>query len=192
VDLGDPEVRPGAPHPRFDARVFTPQERAALAASTAPNRLRWALWAAKEAGYKLARKLDPKTPFSPRRFAVRLDALLGGRVEWPGGAARVEVRARGEALHATATDGAAAARRLVRGVALLDAGGDPSRAARELALRRTAERLGLAPAELRVEQRGRIPCLRRGARRLDLSLSHHGRLVAFACDPGALFAGKRR
>ena len=30
IDLGDPETRPGARHPRFDARVFTREERAAL------------------------------------------------------------------------------------------------------------------------------------------------------------------
>lgn len=193
VDLGDAEARAGAPHPRFDARVFAPAERAALAASAAPNRLRWAFWAAKEATFKLARKLDPKTVFAPSRFVVGFDAELRGRVAWPGGSARVEVLAEGEAIHATATDGAPAARRLVRGVARLDAGGDPSRAARDLALCRVADRLGLAPEGLRVEKRGRIPCLRLAdARRLDLSLSHHGRLVAFACDPGPLAGGRAR
>ena len=48
VDLGDAETRGGPSHPRFDARVFAPAELAALAASAAPNRLRWSLWAAKE------------------------------------------------------------------------------------------------------------------------------------------------
>ena len=52
VDLRDPEVQPGASHPRFDRRVFAPEERSALAASGARERLRWILWAAKEAGRK--------------------------------------------------------------------------------------------------------------------------------------------
>jgi phosphopantetheinyl transferase (holo-ACP synthase) len=183
VDLGDPEARPGAQHPRFDARVLAPSERAALAASAAPDRLRWVLWAAKEAAYKLARKLDPRAPFSPRRFVVSLDARWRGRVEWPGGAARVEVCRAGAVVHATAMDSDADAARVVRGVARLDAGADPSRAARDLARRRVAERLGCSEDELRVERRGRIPSLHLpGAGVLDLSLSHHGRLVAFACE----------
>jgi phosphopantetheinyl transferase (holo-ACP synthase) len=183
VDLGDPEAGPGAQHPRFDARVFSPRERAALAASPAPHRLRWALWAAKEAAYKLARKLDPGARFSPRRYAVGLDARRPVRVAWPGGAARVEVRQAGDAVHATATEIGSDAARVVRGVARLEAGDDPSRAARELAVRRVAERLGIATEGLRVERRGRIPrlCLPDGGA-LDLSLSHHGRLVAFACE----------
>jgi hypothetical protein len=46
-----------------------------------------------------------------------------------------------------------------------------------------AERLGLAAGEMRVERRGRIPrLLLPGAGALDLSLSHHGRLVSFACE----------
>ena len=37
VDLADPEARADALHPRFDARVFAPAERAALAASADPG-----------------------------------------------------------------------------------------------------------------------------------------------------------
>ena len=39
VDLGDPECREARLHPRFDARVFTPEERTALRGSDAPARL---------------------------------------------------------------------------------------------------------------------------------------------------------
>jgi phosphopantetheinyl transferase (holo-ACP synthase) len=195
VDLGDPEARPGAQHPRFDARVFAPCERAALAASPAPDRLRWVLWAAKEAAYKLARQLDPTASFWPRRYLVDLDARRRGRVAWPAGAASVEVRRVGDAVHATATEPGSDAARVVRGVARLESGDDPSRAARELAVCRVAERLGLAAGGLRVERRGRIPRLRLpGGGALDLSLSHHGRVVAFACelDEASLACGSLR
>ena len=64
VDLADPEVRGGPAHPRFDARVFSPPERRALESESAPNRLRWTLWAAKEAAYKLAVKRDPNAIFA--------------------------------------------------------------------------------------------------------------------------------
>ena len=200
VDLGDPEARDGAQHPRFDARVFASVERAALAESPAAVRLRWILWAAKEAAYKLARKLDPGVVFSPSRFVVSLgpaasearsepqasevlgpDALRG-RVSWPGGLARVEVRELGGAVHAIARDGDGQCV-LVRGVATLEPGDDPSRAARGLAVRRVARRLGLDPRDLGVVRRGRIPSLALpGGGALELSLSHHGCFVAFACE----------
>jgi hypothetical protein len=183
VDLGDPETRESALHPRFDARVFAPAERAALAASAAPGRLRWILWAAKEAAYKLARKRDPGIAFSPSRFVVSFDARLRGRVAWPGGGALVRLLRAGEAVHATARDGDPTGGGLVRGVARLDAGDDPSRAARELALQRVAERLALDRRELRILRRGRIPSLGvPGGHALDLSLSHHGGFVSFACE----------
>lgn len=58
-----------------------------------------------------------------------------------------------------------------------------SRAVRRLALDRIATRLGVAPARLSITKRDRIPELRVDGARFgaDLSLSHHGRVVAFAC-----------
>ena len=76
VDLLDSEALPGAAHPRFDRRVFASSERQALAGSRTPVRLRWRLWAAKEAAYKAARKIDPRTVFSASRFVVDLDMGL--------------------------------------------------------------------------------------------------------------------
>src|SRR5262245_24406175 len=187
VDLDDPEARDGAQHPRFDARVFAAAERAVLAASPAPVRLRWVLWAAKEAAYKLARKLDPGVVFSPPGFAVSLSpakarGVLRGRVCWRGGLLRVEVRELGGAVHAIAKDGGRQGG-LVHGVASLGPCDDPSLAARDLAVRRVAERLGLDASGLRVLRRGRIPSLALpGGGALALSLSHHGRFVAFACE----------
>ena len=70
VDLRDPESRPEAIHNRFDARVFTSDERKALSASAAAHELRWTLWAAKESAYKVAKKLDPTVRFLPRDFVV--------------------------------------------------------------------------------------------------------------------------
>ena len=78
VDLRDPESAPETLHPRFDTRVFSEAERAAIAASPDAARLRWKLWAAKEAAYKLARKISPTTIFAPARFEVALGDV--GRV----------------------------------------------------------------------------------------------------------------
>ncbi len=46
VDLHDPESSPEALHARFDARVFTTDERVLLSASDSMHELRWTLWAA--------------------------------------------------------------------------------------------------------------------------------------------------
>ena len=182
VDLGDPEAAPGASHPRFDARVFAAPERAWIAASRAPALARWSLWAAKEAAYKRARRLDPAVRFHPRRFAVELDCEgRRGRVRGPGGAARVRLERAGGAVHAVAFGSPEEEERIARGFAALAAGADPSLGARALAIDAVAGRLGERPEALRIERSGRVPALRLpDGRALALSLSHHGRFVAFA------------
>jgi len=184
VDLGDPETRPGARHPRFDARVFTREERALLSAAPDPERLRWSLWAAKEAAYKCLKKLAPETCFSPVRFAVQLEA---GRVDCGGRRLRVALFAEGDALHAVATDAGDPEHAVLRVVAALPAGESldaSSRAVRVLAREAAAAQLGCQTDEIEVTREGRRPRLhRRGASvGIDLSLSHHGRFLAAALE----------
>ena len=185
VDLGDPEVREDALHPRFDERVFAPEERAALSKGADRNRLRWTLWAAKEAAYKTARKLDPAVIFSPARFVVRLDAGRRGVVRHADRAYPVRVRQAADWLHAVAADDEVALSRAVC-VARVSAAPDASAMVRALVRRRMAAYFDAEPGDLRVERRERIPRLlvRGEPRDCDLSLSHHGRLVAFACELG--------
>lgn len=187
IDMGDREVLQGPTHPRFDLRVFAPEERAVLAASGQPDRMRWMLWAAKEAAYKLARKLDPQVVFSPSRFLVKLTAPGRGTVRHQARRFAVRLAETGKALHALALEEEAPAGRLVWAVEARRRGTDPSRAARALATGVLAEELGLAPETLRFGRRDRVPSIRAEglAEPLDLSLSHHGRFVAFACDVGA-------
>jgi phosphopantetheinyl transferase (holo-ACP synthase) len=193
VDLGDPEVQPGAQHPRFDARVFARCERAALGGSGAPHRLRWILWAAKEAAYKVARKLDPKIVFSPARFRVRLDANLHGEVEVEGGAIAVKVDEDRLRLHAVAHTEAAVLASVRHQVAFLPSGlADASAAVRALATLGVADWLEARPEDLTIRRVGRVPILLHRGRPapVDLSLSHHGRFVAFACAvPGRPMGG---
>jgi hypothetical protein len=71
-------------------------------------------------------------------------------------------------------------------------GADLSAEARALACRTLAARLGIEPQRLGVAKRERVPllCADGEPAHADLSLSHHGRFVAFACelDAGALAA----
>jgi phosphopantetheinyl transferase (holo-ACP synthase) len=178
IDLRDPETAPGSEHPRFDGRVFAPAERELLGASTDPRRLRWILWAAKEAAYKVARKIDARAVFSPSRFLVDRDAC---EVLWEGTRLRLDVDVDSDRVHAVATAGDSDARLLLRAVGVADDEG-PGAAARGLALRALAPLLDLATEDLRIDVEDRIPRLRARGRLLevDLSLSHHGRFVAFS------------
>ncbi len=193
VDLGDPEARLDRLHPRFAERVFTPVERAALEASGERPVLHWALWAAKESAYKALARLEPRTVFSPRAFEVELpgpprDGVpAAGRVRQGGRSFTLEVSRRRDALHAVAWDpdgpGAAAIRSAVGA-----AEDDPGAAVRRLAARDIGAALDLGPREPRIA--GCPPGATRGGRPLDLvlSLSHHGRFVAFAwAGPASIF-----
>lgn len=186
VDLRARAVVAGPRHPRFDARVFAPSEHRALREAAEPNALRWTLWAAKEAAYKVAKKLDDATVWSPLRFVVSLEGACGGTVEHAGRRIPVRVEADAERVHAVAIDRAEAMAAVRSGVAELPAeGGDASAAVRTLAREKLAPLLGAAPAALEFARQGRIPLLRLAGRAapFDVSLSHHGRFVAYAAEP---------
>jgi phosphopantetheinyl transferase (holo-ACP synthase) len=219
VDLSDPETRAEAVHPRFDERVFVPSERDALGRSGSPARVRWVLWAAKEAAYKAVKQLDPTAVFSPRRFVVAWPGGATARVDWGDRRFDVTVDARPDWIHAIArphpaprasheaiasrddarrgacvTIASPRSARLSWGVeaAASGAGAAPelaSRRVRELAVEAVACVLGVAACRLAVVRVGRLPILVERGRSVAaaLSLSHHGRFVAFAClldEPG--------
>jgi hypothetical protein len=73
VDLAAPAARGKAADGRFLHRVFTAGEIARIRAAADPDRMLWMLWAAKEAAFKVARKLRADLPFAPPRFEAWLD-----------------------------------------------------------------------------------------------------------------------
>ena len=79
VDLVDPETLREEQHPRFDERVYAPEELALLQRSESEHVTRWLLWAAKEAAYKAEKRDAPDTVFSPRRLCRPAASPLGGR-----------------------------------------------------------------------------------------------------------------
>lgn len=187
VDLLDRDARPGALHPRFDQRVFTLAERAWIESQALPDRLRWTLWAAKESAFKAARKLDAEVPFHPRRFVARLtDHDHIEVVHRAAGRFRVWVEEARDWIHAVALPAGDASGPPATAVTLVEpdaiAAPCPGERARELARRAVAPLLAMDPDEIRVVLRDRIPHLSNAGRILpvDLSLSHHGRVVACA------------
>lgn len=188
VDLTDPETQTGATHPRFDERVFAESELELLSVSGARNRLRWMLWAAKEAAYKVARKIDPRTVFSPSRFVVRLDETLSGEVAVGDQTLRLQLREEAASVHAIVTSDDPARLEVLSGTEAIEVGSAPvdaaGNAARTLAIETVAKHLGTEPGRLTIVKVDRVPRILDGGRDtgLDLSISHHGRFVAFACE----------
>lgn len=207
VDLSDPETAPSAPHRRFAERVCTAEELIALARSPDPNRLLWTYWAAKESAFKAMRKIAPAAPFSPRGFAVELHPERDGAVRHGAvraGRFRFEVRFdhQAEHVHAVALVPNRLAESALEVVEMISAvhrmsraemageiapPGDlpvASAAARRALRDGLAGRLGGPPERFVVvgRERGMAPSVFRDGFPLgvDVSLSHHGHLVAYA------------
>ena len=192
VDLGDGETRLEACHSRFDQRVVAPEEFELLAAAPQRERMRWILWSAKEAAYKAARRACANTVFSPSRFVVQLNQALHGVVRHGSRRWDVRIQLDGDCVHAVAcdekfhSDSIWGARQLIG-----EGDGEPSEEVRCFAKTEVASRLGLPVDQLRIERSGRIPQLlfAGSAPFADLSLSHHGAYVGFACRMGRERAG---
>lgn len=111
VDLDDPRTRGKHADARFTARVLSPSELAVLASSPEPREELWALWAAKEAAYKVLSKLLGEPPvFEHAAFEAAWDAEDGpawraGAVSYRGRRVPVEVALVGSVVHAVSTSG---------------------------------------------------------------------------------------
>jgi phosphopantetheinyl transferase (holo-ACP synthase) len=167
--------------------VFCGDELEALEASRSRHLLHWALWAAKESAFKARKRLDPGVVFSPREFEIDLSPLPpeGGRGVAVGRALHrghvfgIEVHVDGACLHAVARGEAAGGARVLWGAEA--AAGDPGVAARRLAAAAIGAALGLDTAHLQIVRRPPVATFRDGRLGVEVSLSHHGRFVAFAC-----------
>ena len=173
VDLEEERARPV--HPRFAARI-----------GAAPGDDLWFQFAAREAAWKALRKIEPAIRPIPRRFVVHPG---GGSVSYGAHTVRL-VRTRTDRfVHVVAWSGAGTPVFDVAAIGMSEPAAQSAEARRLLCLA-AAGRLGVEPGELHVERppdpgawdgRGPPRLLHRGLPlRVDVSLSHHGRFVAWA------------
>ena len=122
--------------------------------------------------------------FSPVRFVAALQDEASAFVDAGGRRFRASISGGPGHVHAVAWRAGDPPAVTCMGVSRLGTDETSPRAvARRLLLERVAPALGVAPEALAIHREARIPALWVDGRRsgADLSLSHHGRFVAFAC-----------
>src|SRR5262249_58324366 len=143
-----------------DGRVFHPSERALIATSPQPGRIRGILWALKESAYKAARKEEPRTVFSPVRFVATLQDEASAIVCAGDRRFRASVSCGPGYVHAVAWQASDPPAVTRIAVAKLAAGETSARTvARRLVFERLAPVLGVAPSALAIHREARIPSL---------------------------------
>jgi len=201
VDLHDQDSWPETYRPGFDERVFSPDERWAIAHDLDPLARRWAHWGAKEAAYKLVRQIDSTFVFSPGRLVACYASVAsgaGGRIERRGNLSinrpdtaggfselRIELRSfeTSERIHVIAVPAGTDWGAVDSSVERLEIDQkDASAAVRRMAVAEIGRRLGVDLDRLSIGRRGRIPTvlLDGSETSLSLSLSHHGKWISYA------------
>jgi phosphopantetheine--protein transferase-like protein len=194
VDLKHPENQGKSKDDRFLGRVFTADERDRIAGAARPETLLWALWAAKEAAFKVVSRDDPTACSTPRKYDILLDPLdvsalcLAGRAITPRGKLALRIIVTDDYVHAlsAATEGDldSVFQRVDRMDVEEDHGGASDFVRRELLIE-IARCLDCPLGELSVAKEPLGPgapfVLRRGQPlAVEISLSHDGRFAAFA------------
>lgn len=191
VDLQDPDSQPDAIHTRFDRRAFSPPDLELLADARDEadrHRLRWTLWAVREAAFKCLRQEEPSTRFRPREYVVRLSDDGTASVTAQGRDLVATIDGSDQRIHAVVGPAGTDALSGVRRFGVPPAPDDASREVRADAADTVGRLLDIDPDSVQIvrESAGsgtrRAPLARRGRRVLpvDVSLSHHGHWVAHA------------
>lgn len=202
MDLTSPDSRGKSRDIRFINRVFTQGEKEQISNSANPDGMLWALWAGKEASYKVVSKSHPAVSSIPRAYKVIFEedmpevtgnSSISGIVETPHGSVSVKLFQTHDSIHCIATTGSSdAIDSVIWGVQRI-AGGQrspqhsESHAVREAAKKHLSSHFNLNPAEIEIRRlkgpRGLgspvvyIEDQRAG---VDISLSHDRAFVAYA------------
>lgn len=185
IDLNDPESLPHKQHRRFDRMAFTADERAQLRKRGNRQADRWSMWASKEAAYKLLKQSDESVRFIPRRFNVELSGSDECLVVHENIKVWIRLKTGADYIHALALKTEPLEQDELPPVVIVRLETPPARPPstriRKLVCRMAAQWFGCRETELNVVTENKIPRLvdAKGAHRGYLSLSHHGRYMAF-------------
>ena len=206
VDLAAAETAGKCEDRRFLGKVLTEGEQHVLAAArTAPDRLLWTFWAAKETAYKAISQLHESVSAAPRRYAVSIETdpdslkpgvATAGHVRTPAERVWVRIFHQADSLHCIgATEAGPCLEGLTYDLASVPRmnphepfpPADPSLFVRRMAAEKIASILNLPPQTLRITRcknaSGLGPPMlhiENQPASLPLSLSHHGRFAGYA------------
>jgi phosphopantetheinyl transferase (holo-ACP synthase) len=188
VDLTDPATRLDALNDSFTKDTFTDDEYDAIFADRDPGVALWSHWAAKQSVIKALVKAAGETSIDPR--ALRVDfynrvggTRMSGSVEYAGHRIDVDVVHISGAVHAVAMLGTWPHRRAIvcDVVAVPGDSNDAGGLARGALCSSVADRMDCPLDELCIVGADAPRIERDGiGLGIDVSLSHHGRLAAFA------------
>ncbi|MBU1194480.1 MAG: 4'-phosphopantetheinyl transferase superfamily protein [Proteobacteria bacterium] len=185
---------------RFVDRILTDIEKKhVLGCQKSPDTLLWAFWAAKETAYKAMNKSFPDISSAPRRYAVTLDnpslkSRMFGCVKTPAGVVAISIFIQKTHVHCIGTTGNfTALSRVIFGAEKMDTKAQTqlceqqSMQVRRFAKQKIAHCLNLDTCNMDILRSGHKkdpgpPVIRFNNQEsfMDISLSHHGRYVAFA------------
>jgi len=197
VDLTSPDSREKSRDIRFINRVFTQGEKKQILNTANPDGMLWAMWAGKEASYKVVSKSHPAVSSVPRAYEVSFEedmskwtgnSSLSGVVETPRGSVPVRIFRTCDSIHCIATTGLPeAVDSVIWGVQHIGSGLVESVVVREAAKRHLSLLLDRDPDEIEIRRLkgsagSKPPIVYVEGRKagVDISLSHDGAFAAYA------------
>ncbi len=193
VDLSLEGARHKSQNERFLKRVYTGVERLMIQKGHDPDFVLWALWAAKEAGFKYFQKLIPNVIFSPQQFSVigNPETSHVGELTFGSHSVRISWDHDNDWVHALATDPASTFQGLYRVENFIQGKAPHQVPAEAAAVRHLTQQLlyelvGWQSLSIirprRIDGQLSWPIVQNGSEQvpIDLSLSHDGAYIAAA------------
>jgi len=181
VDLELARVAHRWKDPRFQKKVFCEQERAIITASSNPFTCIWRFWSMKESAYKIHKRVNPTSTFSPIKYTCIPQSQTSGLVIKKGKSYVVQTVLGSSMVYSHSCD--KNAETITNQYYILPENHEKRSFVVETILNEIAEHDKLEINELEVRKdNSNIPSIFFNNQRLPVSLSitHHGRYAAIA------------
>lgn len=179
VDLDIVLKEDKASNPRYLKKVCTEHEIESIQSSIDPNFTLWRIWTIKEAAYKIINKTNNIRAYIPKKIKTVLISETEAEVtsSWGKIAVRTNFLSKNY-IHSIAYSSS-----FFDGVELISENSNPSDAVRMFCLQDIINKINLdSKTNLHIRTENNIPFVYQEGNKLslNLSLSHHGRFVAWA------------